>query len=91
MVIGDGARIAAEHLLFLRYGFVTYRAHLYHALRTDGTCTWWRFQRGYERKVGFFLGIGTTVEQSYRATGILQCTRVTNERGRIDCGRLSFA
>lgn len=77
--------------MFLRYRLVADGAHLYHPLRADGTRPRWWFQTLDEWEVGFVLWIRTAVQQPNAAGGVLQGTRVADEGGGVEGGRLPFS
>lgn len=91
VVVDNHAGIAAEHLMLLRYRLVAYRAHLHHALRTDGAGARRRLQRLYVREVGLLLRVRAAVQQTYAAGRVLQGARVADERGGVQRGALAFA
>lgn len=90
VVVRDRGLLAPEHLVLLRYRLVTDRAHLHHALGTDGTRPGRRLQRLDEREVRFLLWIRTAVEETDAARWILQGTRVTDEGRGVDRRSLTF-
>lgn len=77
--------------MFLRYRFIADGAHLHHSLRADGARPGRWFQTLDEGEVRFVLGVRTAVQQSDAAGGVLQGTRVADEGGGIDGGRLPFS
>lgn len=82
--------LPTEHLLLLRYSFVTNGAHLHHSLRTYGTSSLRRSQRINKRIVRLLLWIRTAIEKSNTGRRVLERASVANKGSCIHCRCLSF-
>lgn len=74
--------------MFLRNALIASRAHLDHPLRADRTGAGRRLLVLYKRKVWLLFRVRAAVKQPDAARRVLQGTRVTDEGGRVDGGRL---